>query len=141
MSNDYSGKWAGQYTLGEGYAPSMTGITTSFELIMEIIDGVLKGHCRDNIEDVPMSAPATIEGFIEDNFINFVKRYPHAWMRDENGDMVEDVDQPSHEVIYNGYFGEGLVQGDWEIVASTHVNPDGTLYEYLLRGTWYMKKV
>lgn len=141
MSDLYSGKWAGQYTLGDGYPKEMIGTTTNFDIIMDVSDGVIKGTCRDDENEVPLDAPATIEGFVRGSFINFVKRYTHAWAQDENNNFLEAPNEPSHEVIYTGYYKDEIFEGEWEIVSHTEVFPDGSMREYLLHGTWSMKKL
>ena len=141
MSDLYSGQWAGQYTLGDGYPEAMIGSMTTFDITMEVTDGELKGTCRDDENEVPMDAPAIIEGFVRGGFINFVKRYAHAWANDEQNNFLETPDVPSHEVIYTGYYKDGLFEGEWEIVSHTEVFPDGSMREYLLHGTWSMKKL
>ncbi len=141
MSDLYSGKWAGQYTLGDGYPKEMIGNTTSFDIIMDVTDGALKGTCRDDKSKVPMRDPAVIEGFVRGGFINFVKTYAHANAQDIYNNFFEMPELPSHEVIYTGYYKDEIFEGEWEFVSHTEVFPDGSIRQYLFHGTWSMKKL
>lgn len=59
----------------------------------------------------------TVRGFIDEDHISFVKKYPCKYESDENSQVVIDIDKPGHEVIYDGYWNEELKNwtGEWEI--------------------------
>ena len=69
----------------------------------------------------------TVRGFIDDDHISFVKKYPCKYESNENLEVVIDKDKPGHEVIYDGYWNEELENwsGEWEIegdIELFHIN-------------------
>jgi len=136
----FSGHWQGEYTYGHGYPKNYIGKSVSFDISMTLTDGVLKGTCTDDKEKVPVSKPAIMDGFIEGNFISFIKQYAHAWEIEADGTVIEHENQPSHEIHYTGTYDTDGFTGDWEI-AMTYVYPNGVLQEYLVGGTWSMKRI
>jgi hypothetical protein len=132
----FSGIWKGEYVYGATYPDEMKDAAVDFELNITVTDGVIKGTV---IEDIPLRHPATVDGFIEGNFISFVKRYAHAWAHDEIGDVIEYPDKPSHEIHYTGTYADDFFTGEWEIVVSQQVRYDGAILTSFLAGAWSMK--
>jgi len=130
-----SGTWVGQYTFGDGYPKSYKGKSVLFSVEMTIDDGELTGNCFDN--DHPFDEPATLEGSVENDLISFVKRYPHAFVVDDDGKTILMPDEPSHEVYYNGELIGGMFRGSWAIIlgGSTEDN-----VEFGGSGTWTMQR-
>jgi hypothetical protein len=122
-------------------APDGTTETTiSFQIQWTVEDGLITGTCTDQQFSRLTSEPASITGFIEDNFISFVKSYPIAWRLDENRIPRLDLDSRPHEVHYSGYMQDGHFEGEWEI-SFTWFDEHGEPYEYYDSGPWQMDKV
>lgn len=133
---DFSGEWIGYYTL---YYENNISKDYAFKINMRVHDGVLKGSCVDDESVVVFDEPATIEGFIEENFISFIKKYPHAWAMDENGNPLKFKDVASYEFHYAGNFENGLFTGYWEI-STGETDENGQINNIDSQGTWQMRK-
>lgn len=59
----------------------------------------------------------SVRGFIDEDHISFVKKYPCKYESNENFEVAIDMDKPGHEVIYDGYWNEELENwsGEWYI--------------------------
>jgi hypothetical protein len=134
----FTGKWLGQYTLGEGYGQRLKGRSSAFVLWMEVAgDGRVTGKCLD--EDVSMPMEAVIEGTIMGGNIEFVKTYRHYWQIDGDGNMSEKKDRESHEVVYSGNFRNEVFSGEWKII-TPFVGQDGGIRERVAGGYWIMHR-
>ena len=132
------GKWVGAYTYGNEYDEFLQGKTVAFEMELTIVNGLIKGACTDAESTTHFQQPATIEGSILDNRINFVKRYPHYWQHEKWGKRFLPK-LPSQEVNYSGQLVNGGFEGEWEIV-TTVVDAQGEPVSYKGFGSWFMKK-
>ena len=121
----FFGEWRGSYTYGEGYRESIKGRTVDFVIEMEVENGNLKGVSREENKE-----PATINGFIFDDFIGFVHQYPVKYSLNENGESVIDVTRTGSRVFYSGLFDDktGRFRGIWRIEGRNNW------------GEWTMKK-
>lgn len=65
----------------------------------------------------------TVKGFIDEDHISFVKKYPCLYSIDQEGKTKIDETKHGHEVIYDGYWNEesGKWHGEWEIEGETEV--------------------
>jgi len=138
MSDAYfTGRWTGIYSYGEDYSDAHMDLPVRFVIEMTVQDGIVKGTCIDQDDYAGPDNPASIEGFIENNFISFIKRYSCFWQRDEDGNPILFPDIPSHEVHYSGYFNDGVFSGEWEI-SIPFISESGLSTEFYSSGTWSM---
>jgi hypothetical protein len=142
---DLTGKWAGQYVYGKSYehesGEHRTGKSVSFEIEFNCTeDGLLSGYCTDDKFRVHSDKPAILEGYIEGGRIFFVKRYPHAFFINEQGESEIEPGQPSHEIHYTGYGNKNYFAGKWDI---SHMwqGEGGLYYESNGEGTWFIERV
>jgi hypothetical protein len=133
---DFSGEWSGYYTV---YYENNISKDFPFKINMQVLDGVLKGTCIDDESIVVFDEPAKIDGFIEDCFISFIKRYPHAWAMDENGNPIKFKDVPSFEIHYAGNFENGIFSGYWEL-SIEEADKIGEANNIDLQGAWQMQR-
>ena len=65
----------------------------------------------------------SVKGYIDEDHISFVKKYPCQYAGDENGKLIIDESKPGHEVIYDGYWDEskGMWEGEWEVEGNIEV--------------------
>jgi hypothetical protein len=103
----FTGKWAGQYTYGDGYSDKLKGISVPFSLIMQVESGIVNGTCIDE-GYADFENPATIKGNIEGQHIEFTKQYPYRWYSQKDGTVVYQKDRRSQEVLYLGEFRNNL---------------------------------
>jgi hypothetical protein len=132
----FSGIWQGEYICGPSYPEGVRDVPVNFQFDLTVTDGVIKGTFT---EDIAIKQPGTIEGFIEEDFISFIKKYPYAWSYDEHRNLIEYPDQPSHETHYTGNYSDDSFSGEWEIIISQEVQYDGSILTFFLSGTWSMK--
>jgi hypothetical protein len=133
-----SGKWIGSYTYGEEYDEPVRGKTVSFELILTVVNGSIKGECTDGETTTHFEKPATIEGAVLNNTIRFIKRYPYYW-QNERGSRRFLPKLPSQEVNYSGRLVNDRFEGEWEII-TTLADAQGEMISYKGFGKWVMKK-
>lgn len=136
-----TGQWQGEFTYGPEYGEDYEGKKVGFMLRLKDMDGQFEGDCIDEeaIETGPLVA--SINGFVERDFISFIKQYPFSHSVDEEGQSHIDYTQPHPEIHYSGYYDASTqtFSGEWEMVVEEEISDDGTL-EYLLTGEWKMKK-
>ena len=137
---DFSGKWAGEYVYGEEYGEPISGKRIPFEINMTCTDGHVKGNCVDDDSKHFLPEPATIEGFIKQNSISFIKKYPCLWQIDDQGKPRFFPKLPSQEIHYAGLYSDGKFEGGWEVVM-TLSKENGDAFEYTGTGSWHMYKV
>jgi hypothetical protein len=140
MANEkrFTGKWVGQYTLGDGYSERLKGKSGGFTILMEVAgNGKITGKCLD--EGVSMQLEAVIEGSVTNGNINFIKKYRNYWQTDEDGNVIENKDRESHEVIYYGEYRNNVFAGEWKIITPV-VGSDGAIRERVSGGYWIMHK-
>jgi len=137
----YSGKWLGQYTYGEGYDEDQKGKCVPFTLVMEVDGkGTMKGNIVDDGFADQIDARAEINGSIQGSFIEFMKVYRHAWKLAEDGSVLEDPRQPSQEIRYVGQYRNTVFTGQWAILVAV-VQPDGSIVRGTQgKGYWIMHK-
>lgn len=138
--NDYSGIWKGSYEYGSGYAKNMEPVP--FVLYLKDDDGVLTGTVKEAAADL-CEIPTTIKGFVDLNFINFIKKYPFGFSKDPSGIMVPDRSKQHPDIIYNGELDttqQDLVSGVWEmtVIVKKMLWRNATRSGF---GKWSMRKV
>src|ERR1700761_1695179 len=113
----FAGKWMGQYTYGEEYGERLRGKSGAFTIFMELDgNGRITGKCLD--ERATDQMEAVIEGRIIHGNIEFTKKYKHHWQTDGDGNISDNKDRESHEVIYSGRFQNTVFSGEWKIFTS-----------------------
>jgi hypothetical protein len=137
---DLSGKWAGEYIYGDVYTNPIKGTRVPFEIEITATQGVIKGNCVDDEFKNHFKSPATIEGSITDNSINFIKRYPCLFTVDEYGDIKLYPKLPSHEIHYSGQFQDGRFTGNWQFSIPFEDDTEDS-QAHVRKGEWMMQKV
>jgi len=135
-----NGKWAGQYTYGEGYPDLLVGRSVAFELVLTGNGVEFGGFFTDDETRDIFADPGTVHGYLENNIVVFSKWYPCAWQIHDDGSIELFKDQPSHEICYRGDAGDNSFSGEWEIPAA-FVDEDGSYVDATGKGTWSMYKI
>lgn len=132
--------WIGEY----GYSfEAESDKIFSFEILAQLNDGSFQGTVFEEEFSGFTDDLVAVKGFIEEDFISFVKTYPYYYASNENGEIVVDREKKGHEVVYEGYFnfdtGEWI--GEWEILM--HEEKDKSkMGRYITKsiiGPWKMK--
>lgn len=83
----------------------------------------------------------TVEGFISEDHISFVKYYPCSFESDENFNIIIDKNKKGHEVVYDGYWNDQKEQweGTWEVKGSIISKGVDYFEEEIITGSFDMK--
>jgi hypothetical protein len=121
----FCGDWAGQSTYGEGYKDIIKGRQETFVLSLELENGQISGVSKDGDKE-----PATIHGFLFEDFIGFIHQYPVRYTMNEKGETVADPSQPGQEISYSGLYDKktNSFRGIWRIAGRNNW------------GEWFMKR-
>ncbi|MES2430757.1 MAG: hypothetical protein V4556_07445 [Bacteroidota bacterium] len=128
-------KLSGQYTYGEPYPDNMKGTSVPFEIEWSLIDGIISGTCVDDKGKEVFNEPATINGFVDEGIISFIKKYPKYWEIDEDGVSRVFDHLPPPEIHYSGVLVDNHFEGDWEMIA-TYILENGEIEQLDCTGTW-----
>lgn len=81
-----------------------------------------------------------VKGYIENDHISFVKSYPCLYDIDENNQVVIDLNQKGHEVVYQGEWIEsrGVWSGFWEIKGAVVFEARDYYEEIIYQGPFEM---
>lgn len=132
--NALTGTWEGTFTYGEDYPQNIIGKSVSFQMKIEERDGDLKGSCED---DCLKEFPSKIVGFVDDDFVSFIKTYAYHIGFDEDGNNVSDPGNPAHEIHYSGTWDADSIEGVFEFGDNRIFARAESVYE---GGTFIMKK-
>lgn len=113
----------------------------SFEINVKIIDGAFEGTAFEQEFSGSTGDLIHVKGFIEGDFISFVKKYPYGYWKDENDEVIIDIKIPGHEVVYQGNFDQekGLWKGEWEIEVDIDQVDEENDEVQVMVGVWDMK--
>ncbi len=132
--------WQGIYTYGEMYPDNIKGTSESFTMEYVVKDGKINGWCTEEKLTHLFEKPATISGFIDGDFISFIKKYPCYFEFDENNMILANKNLPSLEIHYFGNILGDIISGAWEM-SFEYKTDDGNWQHVFSSGTWQMKKV
>ncbi|MBN2610449.1 MAG: hypothetical protein JXB00_02735 [Bacteroidales bacterium] len=137
-----AGTWLGELVYNDDHRPELQGKTMKFRLVLEENDGEFTGECVDTEGTGVIPEPASINGFIDDQVISFVKLYPHFYFVNDQVEIVKDEDKEPVEINYSGEYNAENEQfeGDWNAVYAVKQFTFGYA-ENLVSGTWVMKRV
>jgi hypothetical protein len=113
----------------------------SFEINATIEKGSFEGTVFEEEFSGATGNLVAVKGFIDGDFISFVKTYPYCYWKDEKDEIIIDEKFPGGEVIYSGSFDEntGVWKGEWEIeISAVSVDEEVDSIEMMV-GVWEMK--
>ncbi len=136
-----SGTWNGELIYGEEYGPKIHNNKLFFRLVLEENDGDITGECIDVSGTGVVNEPATINGFIEDDMISFVKQYPACYILNKEGSVETIPEKEPLEMNYSGFYNNEnqSFEGDWHMIIEIKQLTFGYA-EHAVSGTWSMKK-
>lgn len=136
-----SGTWKGELIYGEEFPENIRNQKKSFTIEIKETDGEIVGKYfeTEGFGIIPESAEIT--GFIEDDVLSFVKKYPAFYLVNEKGEVNTVPDKEPPEINYSGYFNEETqcFEGDWSMIVEFKQLIFG-YSENAVTGTWTMKK-
>lgn len=140
--SQFTGRWEGFYSYGSGNVPNSDDAKIGFVAEMFLKDGAMTGTCEESVTREQMKKPAVLTGFIEGNWISFIKKYPFHFQIAKDGSVLTDPKKPSHSIHYSGLFDPvlGRWQGDWEIDTFVQDNFNGNP-NTRMKGRWEMWKI
>lgn len=130
--------WVGKY--GYLYDDAETEYFP-FEINVTLEKGSFEGTVYEEEFSRTTGDLIAIKGFIDDDFISFVKTFPYGYWKDENNNVIIDENISGHEVIYQGYFDQkkGVWSGEWEIEIEREIINDNNYNVQIMVGVWEMK--
>ena len=136
-----SGTWNGELTFGEENGPDLQNKKKNFRLVIEEDDGDIRGECTDTGGTGVIPEPASINGFLDEDMISFIKMYPAFYIIDPKGEIKLIAEKEPPEFNFSGYYNAetDAFEGDWHVVFEIRQLTFG-FAEYALSGTWCMKR-
>lgn len=127
---DLSGNWQGFYEYGLGYELPFFGQRVSFKTTINDINGSFTGEIEEDNSEFSVQHKSSIKGFVEDDFISFVKKYS-----DSNSKEIDLL-----EVEYEGFIDEEnqSIYGKW-LIREVLTNNLGT-FDYTTEGIWLLSR-
>jgi hypothetical protein len=137
-----SGQWLGHFMYGPDYGEKLHGEKVTFRLFLEDMGNEqFKGTCFEIGGIGANNNVATINGFIQEEFISFTKTYPIYYGIDENGKSIENDSSSQPRISYEGYYNsisKNFV-GNWEIWSHEELVSNGSIVN-IGTGNWEMRK-
>ena len=138
-----SGEWSGHFTYGPGY-DKLRGTSVPFTLFLEDLgDDQFKGTCIDEETIERKIPPAAVKGFLEDNYVSFIKQYENLFKMDKQGNKVPVKSLEVPELRYEGSWDPAteLFTGIWELEGKMTLFGIGFSHNRIIgEGTWEMSK-
>ncbi len=112
-----------------------------FELVLELEADQFEGIAVEEEFTSLTGESPIVTGFIDNDLINFTKKYPFQFLVDDNDQIVIDRMKPGHEVIYEGRFNAeiGEWEGEWEIIVDEIKLTSEAYKTDMVYGSWRMK--
>ncbi|MDC8004161.1 hypothetical protein POV27_08875 [Aureisphaera galaxeae] len=135
------GKWKGFYEYGEGYDLPYFAKRVGLEITFEGHNDRFIGSTREEPSEYSVPLKGTVEGFVEDGLISFIKRYPKKPVILERHKIGIEFEEGQSEIEHTGVVDEEhqAIHGSWTIYDVVE-DEQGT-YEYAAHGIWLLKRV
>jgi len=135
------GNWSGYYEYGEGYALPHFGERVNISVVLDGNNDKFIGTVKEDGSEYSVPLKATIQGFSEDQFVSFIKRYPKIPRIIESGSSELEMDNGSLEIEHVGSIDAKFnsMYGSWTIIQD-YEDEQGT-YQEAVHGIWMLKKV
>lgn len=134
--------WKGFFSYLEGYDTIEQYRRAEFTMEITLMENVFVGISTDSESKHAFEKPATVKGFIEDDKISFIMKYPCLYYKDNTGKIIIDRSSEHPDIHYLGFFEENKssVVGNWEMTIYEEKHVDGYLEE-ILNGEFEMRKL
>jgi len=136
MSDPISGRWKGQYVFDqEPGMPAGSAHDFSFDLSADE-EGSFTGTCFEPSVNELFREDVTVEGFVDEKLISFVKRYPCLLLFDQYKGYMAVPEEEHPDVEYEGEFDDD--SKSYKGTLAMYHRYDGA--DYVQQGTWWMKR-
>lgn len=135
-----NGQWNGFYEYGVGYDLPFFGSRVEMEIKFIESDGKISGIVNEIPSQFSVNASASIEGFVENEIISFIKKYPIIPEINPDKKTVSQS-EGSLEIIHTGFIDEEnqAIYGDW-IIEEEFIDENGYNQIETLSGIWLLKR-
>lgn len=141
MKPDINGKWTGELVYGPNFG-KLEHEALVFTLDVEQHGDEFIGISRD-VDGVGINPyAADVDGFVDEEQINFVREYyPPALFGYENGSVTATTGGPATEISFSGTYNAatGEYEGEW-ILLSDYTVYGNVFFDRNNGGTWRMKR-
>lgn len=138
---DINGAWTGKLIYLTGVDENAKGKEMQFKVAIYEKDGEVTGKSVDIKGHGFVPEEASIEGFIEDDMISFIKKYPACYEPDGNGNMVKVEDREPYEINFSAIYDKenNKFSGSWDMLIKSH-QIGFSFYDEMIAGEWEMQK-
>ena len=135
-----TGNWQGFYEYGSGYDLPHFGQRVNIKASIIDINGSFTGEIKEDSSVFSTKLEATIKGFVEADFISFVKKYSKRPIIVEHSATIK-YEEGSLEIEHEGfvYVQNNSIYGNWLII-ETITDEFGT-FENSTQGIWLLTKI
>lgn len=129
---DLSGNWQGFYEYGLGYELPFFGQRVKIKAAITDVNGSFTGEIEEDNSEFSVQLKSSIKGFVEDDFISFVKKYSNP--NSEENDLLE--------VEYEGFIDEEnqSIYGSW-LIKEVMTDENLGTFDYTTEGIWLLSRV
>ena len=131
-STDFQ-NWFGFFTYKEVNEETEHEIKVDFSIKINIEGNSFTGTSFDKESVNYFDTPAKIKGFMDNEKMSFVMKYPYHYYTDEYGQIQTDKNSEHPDIHYLGFFNEekNQVEGTWEMALYSESYLDGFLEEVI----------
>jgi hypothetical protein len=133
--------WKGFFSYLEGYDTAEQYLEVEFSMEIMFEEESFTGTFTSSESKHVFNEPAKVKGFVEDDKISFILKYPFSFFKDENGNFNTDKATEHPEIHYLGFFNEdkSMVEGNWEM-AIIHDQSLSEFTEEIFNGKFEMRR-
>jgi hypothetical protein len=135
--------WNGFFTYQDGYESIYQYINVPFVMQLVFNGNSFVGTSTDAESENVFNQPATVKGFIEEDKISFVMKYPCYYYKDESGTILLDKDVQHPNIEYLGFYdsNERKFSGTWEMIIYEEKISEDQFLEEVLNGEFEIKRI
>lgn len=136
--NILNGLWKGSYTMDPEFERDSP--EHHFEMTLYVDDeDEVSGEIRDKVPEDQTPRVASLNGFIDEGEISFIKQYPFLLLRNEKNETIIDESKVHPEIHYQGIIADSGIEGSWEMEAGV-LFAAGSYHSQLVTGKWKIVK-
>jgi hypothetical protein len=142
MVMEVSGNWRGYYLYGAGYVLPHFGKKVDIVAILKGSGTEFEGKIVQEIGEYGIPIPASIKGYIDSDFISFVKTYPCFPVIKDPGSKELEIQEGELEVFHDGFLDitNDAIYGIWRI-PTVYINDQGEEQIADSEGIWCLWRV
>ena len=135
-----TGNWQGFYEYGSGYNLPYFGQRVHIKVSITDMNGSFTGEIEEDVSVFSTKLGSTVKGFVEEDFISFVKKYSKKPIIVEHSTTIK-YEEGSLEIEHEGFVDEqnNSIYGNWFII-ETIADEFGT-FENTTQGIWLLTRI